>query len=91
MTVILVVPLIDNLVWVMFIILYNFIFRGADWFKERIESRIGRYSDKRVDRSKTLRTCSRRETRYVMHIHKTVWNSRVGEGTRTQKLQFPCN
>ena len=49
MTVILVVPLIDNLVWVMFIILYNFIFRGADWFKERIKSRIGRYSDKRVD------------------------------------------
>ena len=49
MTVILVVPLIDNLVWVMYIILYYFIFYGADWFKERIESRIGRYSHKRLD------------------------------------------
>ena len=51
LTVILVVPFVHNLGCIVYIILYYFSFRGADWFKERIENRIGRYRERRVDPS----------------------------------------
>ena len=51
--VILVVLVFSNLliVYIMYIILYFSSFRGVEWFKERIEHRIGRYREKRVDPS----------------------------------------